>query len=98
MTISPRKLWMHHQNHPHPAQQVDAKLPRSTHEIMQQMKQHGFETPKLRRPPVPPTISLHRLTDYEMFDILEHFFEQSSKGGDIQMQWMLMDMQGRIPQ
>ena len=95
MSFNPRSLWMHHN------QQVDARLDspiRSHQELIHQIKQHSSAIFKPRLPPVPATISLHRLTEYEMFDILEHFFEQSSKGGDIQMQWMLMDMQGRIPQ
>lgn len=94
MSFNLRSLWMHHN------QQVDARLDRpirSHQELIHQIKQHSSASFKPRLPPVPPAINLGRLTEYEMFDILEHFFTVTSHGADISIQWTLLDMQGRIP-
>ena len=91
-SFNPRRLWMHH-NTP-----VDAKPPRPWSEIKSQLISHSKGQVKLRLPPAPATIHLGHLTEYEMFDILQHFFTVSSSGTAIQIQWMLLDMQGRIPQ
>lgn len=78
----------------------DASLPervtRSAHEIAMQIKQHGFSKPAIRSAPVPTSIHLGYLTDPLKFDLLEVFFS-TQRGHDIQIQWMLHDLQGLIP-
>lgn len=78
----------------------DASLPervtRSAHEIAEQIKQHGVSKRVSRSAPVPTSINLGYLTDPLKFDLLETFFS-TQRGHDIQIQWMLHDLQGLIP-